>query len=102
MTGKGALETSQRPENQVEVPEGEENETSSLVTREMVAGKGHWKQVRVQKTRWKSPKEKGMRPVPCLPEKMVAGKGALEAGQRPQYQVEDPEEKGEETSALFT
>ncbi len=40
MAWKGALETGQRPENQVEDPEGEENETSALFTREMMAGKG--------------------------------------------------------------
>ncbi len=31
----------------------------------------------------------------------MAGKGALEAGQRPEHQVEDPEEDGDETSALL-
>ncbi len=33
---------------------------------------------------------------------MVAGKGALEAGQRPENPVEDPEGERDETSALLT
>ncbi len=48
------------------------------------------------------PKEKGMRPILCVPKKMMAGKGAIEARQRPEIQVEDPKGEGDETSALCT
>ncbi len=47
-------------------------------------GRGHWKQVRDQKTRWKTPKENEMR-----------------AGQRPEKKLEDPKGEGDETSAFL-
>jgi hypothetical protein len=78
----------------VEVPKGEENETSSLCTAEKWwQGRGHWKQVRDQKNTWKTPKEKGMRPVLFLPEKWWQEEGT---GSRSDQKTrwKSPKEKG--------
>ncbi len=98
VAGKGALEAGQRPEKHVEDPEGEGDETSALFTWEMVAGRGHWKQVRPE-DEVEVPEGEGDETSALCTWEMVAWKGALEAGQRPENQVEDPEGEGYETSA---
>jgi hypothetical protein len=87
---KRALEAGQRPENQVEDPEGEGYETSALLPEKWWQGRGHWKQVRDQNTRWKTPKKTEMRPVLCYL-RNCDWKGGTESKADTRNQVEDPE-----------
>jgi hypothetical protein len=91
---KGALEAGQKPENQVEDPEGEGDETNALLPEKWWQGRGHWKQVRDQKTRWKTPKEKKMRPSLYLPEKWWQGRGHWKQVRDQKTRWKTPKEKG--------
>jgi hypothetical protein len=57
-------------------------------------GRGHWKQVRDQKTRWKTPKEKEMTPVLCLPVKWWHGRGPWKQVTDQKTKWKTPKEKG--------